>query len=616
MTTLLEVTDLNVTFETADTNVPAVRGTSYHIDPGEVVAIVGESGSGKSTAAMAVVGLLPEYADVSGSVLLHGEELLGLSDQAMSRFRGKTIGTVFQDPMSALTPVYTVGDQIAEALRVHDRDISRADARKRAVELLELVGIAQPQRRAKAFPHEMSGGERQRVVIAIAIANDPDLLICDEPTTALDVTVQAQILDVLRTARDVTGAGVLIITHDLGVVSEFADRAMVMYAGRGVEIGSVEQLYRDRRMPYTAGLLGSVPRLDAPQGTRLIPIPGAPPTMSSLLPDACPFAPRCPLVIDECRSAEPDLVTVQEGHRVACIRTDEVAGRAAAEIFGVSTQPEEAETDGAEPPAVLRVTDLAKTYPLTKGVILRRRVGEVRALDGISFSLEQGRTLGIVGESGSGKSTTLTEILELVKPQAGSIEILGSDVATLDAAGRRGLRSELQVVFQDPVASLDPRLPVFDVIAEPLVANGFDRKRCEDRVEDLLGIVGLERAAASRYPAEFSGGQKQRIGIARALALQPKILALDEPVSALDVSIQAGIINLLLDLQKQFELSYLFVSHDLSVVRHLAHRVAVMYRGTIVEQGEGDQVFTDPQHEYTKRLLAAVPRAHSDVAGS
>ncbi len=615
MTALLEVTDLNVTFETGDVFVPAVRGTTYHIDPGEVVAIVGESGSGKSTAAMAVVGLLPEYANVSGSVRLHGQELLGLSDQAMSRIRGRAIGTVFQDPMSALTPVYTIGDQIAEAIEVHNRDIRRADTRKRAVELLELVGIAQPDRRAKAFPHELSGGERQRVVIAIAIANDPDLLICDEPTTALDVTVQAQILDVLRTARDVTGAGVLIITHDLGVVSEFADRAMVMYAGRGVEIATVEDLYRDRRMPYTVGLLGSVPRLDAPQGTRLIPIPGAPPTMSSQSPGACPFAPRCPLVIDECRSAEPDLVTIRDGHRAACIRTDDVAGRSAAEIFGVSTQPAAIESAASEPPPVLQVTDLSKTYPLTKGVVLRRQVGEVRAVDGVSFTLEQGRTLGIVGESGSGKSTTLSQILELSRPQAGSVEILGADVATLDAAARRKLRTELQVVFQDPVASLDPRFPVFDVIAEPLVANGFDRPRCEERVAELLTIVGLDHADASRYPAAFSGGQKQRIGIARALALQPKILALDEPVSALDVSIQAGIINLLLDLQTQFGLSYLFVSHDLSVVKHLAHRVAVMYRGKIVEQGDGDQVFINPQHEYTQRLLAAVPRAHSDVAG-
>jgi len=615
VTALLEVADLNVTFDTGDARVSAVRGTSYRIDPGEVVAIVGESGSGKTTAAMAVVGLLPENTDVSGSVRLHGDELLGLPDQAMSRIRGKSIGTVFQDPMSALTPVYTIGDQIAEAIRVHNREVSRAGARKRAVELLELVGIVQPQSRARAFPHELSGGERQRVVIAIAIANDPDLLICDEPTTALDVTVQAQILDVLRTARDVTGAGVLIITHDLGVVSEFADRALVMYAGRPVEIATVEELYRDRRMPYTAGLLGSVPRLDSPQGTRLVPIPGAPPTMTSLSPDACQFAPRCPLVISECRSAEPDLVTIRDGHWAACIRTGDVAGRSAAEIYHVSTQPVSVDTSVTDPAVVLQVSDLAKTYPLTKGVVLRRRVGEVRAVDGVSFTLQQGRTLGIVGESGSGKSTTLSQILELATPQAGAIEILGEDVAALDTASRRKLRTELQVVFQDPVASLDPRLPVFDVIAEPLVTNGFDRRRCEERVAELLGIVGLNHADASRYPAEFSGGQKQRIGIARALALQPKILALDEPVSALDVSIQAGIINLLLDLQRRFGLSYLFVSHDLSVVKHLAHRVAVMYRGKIVEQGDGEQVFTNPQHEYTRRLLAAVPRAHPDVAG-
>jgi peptide/nickel transport system ATP-binding protein len=615
VTALLEVTDLNVTFETGDVQVAAVRGTSYRIDPGEVVAIVGESGSGKTTAAMAVVGLLPENTDVSGSVRLHGDELLGLPDQAMSRVRGKSIGTVFQDPMSALTPVYTIGDQIAEAIKVHNRGISRAGARKRAVELLELVGIVQPQSRARAFPHELSGGERQRVVIAIAIANDPDLLICDEPTTALDVTVQAQILDVLRTARDVTGAGVLIITHDLGVVSEFADRALVMYAGRPVEIATVEELYRDRRMPYTAGLLGSVPRLDSPQGTRLVPIPGTPPTMTLPSPDACQFAPRCPLVISKCRSAEPDLVSVRDGHWAACIRTGEVAGRSAAEIYHMSTQPVSVDATVADPSVVLQVTDLAKTYPLTKGVILRRRVGEVRAVDGVSFTLEQGRTLGIVGESGSGKSTTLSQILELAAPQAGAIEILGTDVAGLDPAARRKLRTELQVVFQDPVASLDPRLPVFDVIAEPLVTNGFDRRRCEERVAELLGIVGLNHADASRYPAEFSGGQKQRIGIARALALQPKILALDEPVSALDVSIQAGIINLLLDLQRRFGLSYLFVSHDLSVIKHLAHRVAVMYRGKIVEQGDGEQVFTNPQHEYTRRLLAAVPRAHPDVGG-
>jgi peptide/nickel transport system ATP-binding protein len=603
---LLEVTDLTVVFPTDAERVNAVRGMDFHVAAGEVVALVGESGSGKSATAMAVVGLLPEYAEVSGSVRLHGDELLGLSDNRMSDIRGKTIGMVFQDPMSALTPVYTVGDQIAEALEVHDRGIGRAAARTRAIELLELVGIAQPARRARAFPHELSGGERQRVVIAIAIANDPDLLICDEPTTALDVTVQAQILDVLKTARDVTGAGVLIITHDLGVVAEFADRALVMYAGRAVETADVDVLYRDRQMPYTAGLLGSAPRLDAPQGARLVPIPGAPPSLAAV-PPGCPFAPRCPLAIDDCRAAEPDLIAVGPGHRAACIRTEHVVGRSAAEIYGVSTEPL-AQPPAADAPTVLRVRDLAKTYALTKGVVFRRQIGEVRAVDGVSFELQQGRTLGIVGESGSGKSTTLHQVLELTAPQAGSIEVLGADVAKLDRRSRRALRGDLQVVFQDPVASLDPRLPVFDVLAEPLQANGFDKSRTDERVAELLGIVGLRREDASRYPAEFSGGQKQRIGIARALALQPKILALDEPVSALDVSIQAGIINLLLDLQERFGLSYLFVSHDLSVVKHLAHRVVVMYKGKIVEQGDGDQVFADPQHDYTRRLLAAVPQ--------
>ena len=603
---LLEVENLSVSFPTDSGDLSAVRGLSYHVAPREVVAMVGESGSGKSAAAMAVIGLLPPYAAVSGSVRLSGTELLGMSDADLSKIRGARIGTVFQDPMSALTPVYTVGDQIAEAITVHHHEVSKADARRRAVELMDLVGIAQAQTRARSFPHELSGGERQRVVIAIAIANDPDLIICDEPTTALDVTVQAQILEVLKTARDVTGAAVLIITHDLGVVAEFADRALVMYAGRAVETAGVRELYADRRMPYTAGLLGSVPRLDAPRGERLVPIPGAPPSLVTL-PAGCPFAPRCPLALEQCRQSEPALTPVAPGHAAACIRTDQVTGRSAAEIYGVAIEPRTVDDDSESEP-VVRVRDLSKTFPLTKGVVFRRQIGEVRAVDGISFEVPRGRTLGIVGESGSGKSTTLHEILEMRAPQSGSIEILGEDVATLSAGRRRELRRDLQVVFQDPVAALDPRLPVFELLAEPLAANGFGKSATDTRVAELLEIVGLARADASRYPGEFSGGQKQRIGIARALALQPKILALDEPVSALDVSIQAGIINLLLDLQHAFDLTYLFVSHDLSVVKHLAHRVAVMQHGKIVEYGEAGEVFANPRHAYTRALLAAIPQ--------
>ena len=603
---LLEVENLSVSFPTDAGDLSAVRGLSYHVAPREVVAMVGESGSGKSAAAMAVIGLLPPYAAVSGSVRLSGTELLGMSDADLSKIRGARIGTVFQDPMSALTPVYTVGDQIAEAITVHHHEVGRAEARRRAVELMDLVGIAQAPTRARSFPHELSGGERQRVVIAIAIANDPDLIICDEPTTALDVTVQAQILEVLKTARDVTGAGVLIITHDLGVVAEFADRALVMYAGRAVETAGVRELYADRRMPYTAGLLGSVPRLDAPRGERLVPIPGAPPSLVTL-PAGCPFAPRCPLALEQCRQSEPALTPVAPGHAAACIRTDQVTGRSAAEIYGVAIEPPTVDDDSESEP-VVRVRDLSKTFPLTKGVVFRRQIGEVRAVDGISFEVPRGRTLGIVGESGSGKSTTLHEILEMRAPQSGSIEILGEDVATLSAGRRRELRRDLQVVFQDPVAALDPRLPVFELLAEPLAANGFGKSATDTRVAELLEIVGLARADASRYPGEFSGGQKQRIGIARALALQPKILALDEPVSALDVSIQAGIINLLLDLQHAFDLTYLFVSHDLSVVKHLAHRVAVMQHGKIVEYGEAGEVFANPRHAYTRALLAAIPQ--------
>jgi len=603
---LLEVENLAVTFPTDGGDLYAVRGLSYHVAPREVVAMVGESGSGKSAAAMAVIGLLPSYATVTGSVRLSERELLGMSDADMSKIRGARIGTVFQDPMSALTPVYTVGDQIAEAITVHHGRVSKTDARRRAVELLELVGISQAETRARSFPHELSGGERQRVVIAIAIANDPDLIICDEPTTALDVTVQAQILEVLKTARDVTGAGVLIITHDLGVVAEFADRAVVMYAGRAVEQAGVANLYADRRMPYTAGLLGSVPRLDAPRGERLVPIAGAPPSLVTL-PPGCPFGPRCPLATDECRESEPTLTTVAPDHTAACIHTHQVAGRRAAEIFRVATEPPAAD-DESESDIVIRVRDLSKTYALTKGVVFRRKIGEVRAIDGISFEVPRGRTLGIVGESGSGKSTTLHEILELRAPQSGSIEVLGNDVSTLSAERRRELRRDMQVVFQDPVAALDPRLPVFELLAEPLSANGFEKYGTDSRVAELLEIVGLARADASRYPGDFSGGQKQRIGIARALALQPKILALDEPVSALDVSIQAGIINLLLDLQQDFNLTYLFVSHDLSVVKHLAHRVAVMQHGKIVEYGEADEVFANPRHPYTRQLLAAIPQ--------
>jgi peptide/nickel transport system ATP-binding protein len=595
---VLEVADLAVSFPSEEGRITAVRGLSYQVTAGEVLGIVGESGSGKSVSSLAVMGLLPPQARITGSIRFQGRELLGRSDAELSQLRGRRIAMIFQDPLSALTPVYTVGDQVAEALLVHGA-LSRPAASARAVELLDLVGIPDAARRAQAFPHEFSGGMRQRVVIAMAIANDPDLIIADEPTTALDVTVQAQVLAVLATAREVTGAGIVLITHDLGVVAGFADRVQVMYAGRTVETGPVDDIFYHPRMPYTRGLLGSIPRVDAGKRLPLVPIEGQPPSLVRL-PAGCPFAPRCPLVIDHCHTTEPDLAPVSDTHLCACHRAD--AAPPAPPVSG-----ETSSDSSRHSRVVLRVEHLMRHYPVLKGTILRRQVGTVRAVDDISFELREQETLGLVGESGCGKTSTLMEILNLAAPAQGRIEVLGTDVSALDRKRRLQLRRDLQVVFQDPIASLDPRLPVFDVLAEPLSTHGVPAAEIRRRVPELLHLVGLQAGHASRYPAEFSGGQRQRIGIARALALDPKVLVLDEPVSALDVSIQAGVINLLEELRARLGLAMLFVAHDLAVVRHIADRVAVMYLGKIVEIGPVEAVYNTPQHPYTQALLSAIP---------
>ncbi len=616
---VLEVSGLDVRFPSEDGSVHAVRGVDLSVNAGEVLAIVGESGSGKSVTSMSVMGLLPDSAKVTGSVKVHGTELLGRNDAYMSRVRGSVMGMVFQDPLSALTPVYSVGDQIAEALRVHSR-AEGAAAAKRAVELLDLVGIPNPQVRAKAFPHEFSGGQRQRAMIAMAIANDPDLIIADEPTTALDVTIQAQILEVLGTAQRETGAAVVMITHDLGVVAGMADTVAVMYAGRVVERGAVDDVYYRTAMPYTIGLLGSIPRPDREQKTALAPVEGNPPSLLRL-PVGCPFAARCPMAVDVCRTTEPPLASppgAGPSHTVACHRSEEIVaeGKTYLDIYPVpriitsdlATLPRE------EREEVLHVDGLRKEFPLVKGAVVRRRIGTVHAVDGVSFDIRAGECLGLVGESGCGKTTTLLEILELKAPTGGSIVVLGKDVGSIRSRQeRREMRRDLQVVFQDPMASLDPRLPVFDIIAEPLQANGYPRSGLEARVRELMELVGLEPSHANPYPQHFSGGQRPRIGIARALALEPKLLVLDEPVSALDVSIQAGVINLLDDLRGRLGLSYLFVAHDLSVVRHIADRVAVMYLGRIVEIGDVDEVFDRPTHPYTQALLSAIPVPDPEV---
>ncbi|HHT41671.1 MAG TPA: ABC transporter ATP-binding protein [Actinomyces sp.] len=615
---ILEISDLNVTFPSEDGLVHAVRGVNLQVNSGEVLGIVGESGSGKSVTSMAVMGLLDESADVTGSVKLHGTEILGKSDGWMSKIRGDKIAMVFQDPLSALTPVYTVGDQIVEALTIHQK-MSNSAARKRAIELLDLVGIPNPEVRFKSFPHEFSGGMRQRAMIAIAIANDPDLIIADEPTTALDVTIQAQILDLLKTAQRETGAAVVMITHDLGVVAGMADRVAVMYAGRCVESGTVDDIFYNSTMPYTIGLLGSLPRPDQDSSEPLASVEGNPPSMLQK-PTGCPFAPRCPLANEKCLDGEPELEQAPNDsgdeeylnrHLVACVRAKEIVeqGWGHADIFPApdAFSSPMAHADRNQREEVLRVTDLKKYFPLMKGAIFKRQVGTVHAVDSISLDIREGETLALVGESGCGKTTTLLEVLNLTKPQDGTIVVFGQDSAKLNGQRRRKIREDLQVVFQDPMASLDPRMPISEIIAEPLKYNRYPKDKINDRVEELMELVGLEPAHLNRYPRHFSGGQRQRIGIARALALRPKLLVLDEPVSALDVSIQAGVINLLEELRAKLKLSYLFVAHDLSVVRHIADRVAVMYLGKIVEVGAVEEVFDRPRHPYTQALLSAIP---------
>jgi peptide/nickel transport system ATP-binding protein len=612
---VLSVRDLEVSFPSEAGRVQAVRGVDFDLFPGQTLGIVGESGSGKSVTSMAVMGLLPDHAAISGSVALEDRELLQLNDRQMSKIRGRDFGMIFQDPLSSLTPIFSVGRQIVEAQQVH-QEVDRNLAWKRAVELLDLVGIPNAADRARSFPHEFSGGMRQRVVIAMAIANNPRVIIADEPTTALDVTVQAQILEVLELARTETGAALILITHDLGVVAGTADEVMVMYAGRPVEKAPVDELFARPRMPYTIGLLGAVPRVDAAERRPLVPIQGNPPLLIDQ-PPGCPFQPRCPISVPECVAQEPELAvlpTTHPGsHSAACIRAGQIhdgtiAGASVYPVQQASPAPSEV-LPREQRGTVLEVKALTKTFPLLKGTLLKRRVGSVFAVSGVDIDIRQGETLGLVGESGCGKTTTLLEIMNLRPPDHGSIRIGGVDVAGLKGRGQeRALRRKLQMVFQDPMGALDPRLTVFDILAEPLQAVGeSDRATIESRVGELMELVRLDPEQSDRFPNAFSGGQRQRIGIARALATKPELLVLDEPVSALDVSIQAGVINLLNELKAKLGLSYLFVAHDLSVVRHISDRVAVMYLGRIVEIGTVDRVFEDPRHPYTQALLSAIP---------
>jgi glutathione transport system ATP-binding protein len=620
---LLEAAGMSVTFPTRDGDVRAVRDLSFTLERGETIGIVGESGSGKSTVALGVLGLLPKYARVTGSVRLMGRELVGLREDDMAKIRSSTIAYIPQDPLTSLNPAFTVGYQVSETIWTR-KTASREEARRRAIELLEIVGIPRAAERADNYPHEFSGGMRQRVVIAIAMANDPDVMIADEPTTALDVTIQAQVLEALRAAKRETQASLILITHDLGVVAGMADRVMVMYAGKPVETAFADSVFYESRMPYTLGLLGSLPRMDTTTRGPLRPIPGSPPSLLNL-PSACPFAPRCPIVYERCLVEEPALTGIGPDHATACHRSAEItpgdtglfvptwadadspAARAAlvsAEVSADADRTQPASANGA----LIEVNDLVKHFPIRGGKLIRHQIAEAHAVCGVSFDLVEGETLGLVGESGCGKSTTARAVLQLLPATSGSVRFEGTELTGQSRKQLRPMRQNLQVVFQDPYASLDPRVPVGEIVAEPLRVHGrWDRKTGPERVDRLFELVGLNPEHRNRFPHEFSGGQRQRVGVARALALDPKVLVLDEPVSALDVSIQAGVVNLLEELQDRLGLAYLFIAHDLSVVRHICDRVAVMYLGKIVETGTDAQVYDTPSHPYTQALLSAVP---------
>jgi peptide/nickel transport system ATP-binding protein len=534
---------------------PVVRDVSFTVAPGETVAIVGESGSGKSVTSLSIMRLLQaDTSRIEGRIMLGGRDLLGLPESAMRQVRGNEVAMIFQEPMTSLNPLFTIGDQISEALLCH-QFMSKSEARAETIRLLEKVRIPSAASRFDEYPHRFSGGMRQRVMIAMALASKPKLLIADEPTTALDVTIQGQILDLIKLLQDEEGTSVLFITHDMGVVAEIADRTVVMFRGEQVETGATADIFHRGKHPYTRALLSAVPVLGSMQG-RERPL-------------------RFPVV---------DVATGQS-----------------------DTPVEAADTVAATKRPILEVRNLTKRFDIHSG-LFGRLTGRVHAVENVSFDVHAGETLSLVGESGCGKSTTGRAIMRLIEPQSGSVQVDGRDVLALDRKGMREMRKSVQMIFQDPFASLNPRMTVGAAIAEPYLEHGMGNARqAKEMVADLLVKVGLSPDMASRYPHEFSGGQRQRICIARALALEPKVIVADESVSALDVSIKAQVINLMLDLQSNLNLAFLFISHDMAVVERVSHRVAVMYLGEVVEIGPRAAIFENPRHSYTKKLISAVP---------
>ena len=584
---VLKIENLVVHYETEDGTVEAVNGIDLQLERKRVLGLVGETGAGKTTTALAILNLIPDPPGVikSGKIIVNGKDILKQDIKELEKIRGKEVSMIFQDPMTSLNPVFTIGEQITETIMLHE-EVSKREAHRRAREILELVGI--PQDRADEYPHQFSGGMKQRALIAIALACRPKLLIADEPTTALDVTIQAQVLEVMSALKEKYETSMIMITHDLGIVAETCDMVAVMYAGKIVEQGTLEDVFNKTKHPYTEGLFNSIPKIND-RKAELIPIPGLMPDPTNL-PKGCAFAPRCSYVMTECHERPVELKRISDTHIVACHAYNKpdfhIRRRAGGKVM--------AET-------MIEVKNLKKYFKTRRGML--------QAVDDVSFSVEKGKTLGLVGESGCGKSTTGRVILRLIEPTAGKIIFNGRDITGISKRELRELRKEMQIIFQDPYSSLDPRMTVNQIISEPIELNNLikDKREMERRVLELMETVGLAERLINTYPHELDGGRRQRVGIARALALNPKFIVCDEPVSALDVSIQAQILNLLGKLKKQFGLTYLFITHDLAVVNHFADEIAVMYLGKIVEKAEAEELFVNPLHPYTKALISAIP---------
>ena len=612
---LLTVTGLKTWFETSDQTVRAVDGVDFTIEKGETFALLGESGCGKSMTSLSLMRLVPEPAGriVAGSVKLHNEDLLQLTELQMRNVRGKRMAMIFQEPMTSLNPVLTIGRQIRETVSRHSR-FGDFSAKKKALELLDAVGIPDPKRRFDEYPHQLSGGMKQRVMIAIALAGDPELLIADEPTTALDVTIQAQVLELLKKLQKDTGMAIMLITHDLGVVSQMADRVAVMYAGQIVEQADRDQFFSNPQHPYSKKLFDSLPTMTK-RDQKLAVIQGSVPSLAQEF-KGCRFEPRCDYAWSTCRNELPTWHKTENGGGALCHlldprkeRPNKISEREGQiQAAAVSTL-----LVGADEPVLLHVDGLKVHFPVQKG-LFKRTVGFVKAVDDLSLEIPKGKTLALVGESGCGKTTVGKGILQLVRPTAGCVKLEDIQLNRLKSRELRSKRRDVQIIFQDPFSSMNPRMMVKDIIEEGMIAQqvGGDATQREKRVEELLEQVGLSADHKLRYPHEFSGGQRQRICIARALAVEPKLIICDEPTSALDVSVQAQILNLLKDLQDKLGLSYLFITHNLSVVEYLAHEVAVMYLGRIVEYGLVQEVMNNPMHPYTKALLSAVPTIEKD----